>query len=74
MPPKTDAHKKAKVTSSEKRLRDGEHDPLAEELDFNELETVSVGPGWKKVPKHLRGPKHLREAREWLAREGRPAA
>jgi hypothetical protein len=41
-------------------------DPLAEELDFSKLKRVGVGPGWALVPKHLRSPKHLREARAWL--------
>jgi len=52
--------------NSKKRLNDFEHDPLEKELDFNDLVTVSVGPGWALVPKHLRSPKHLREARPWL--------
>ncbi len=52
--------------NSKKRLNDFEHDPLEEELDFEDLVTVSVGPGWAQVPKHLRSPKHLREARAWL--------
>ena len=43
-------------------------DPLAEELDFSKLKRVGLGPGWAQVPKHLRSPKHLREARAWLAR------
>ena len=41
-------------------------DPLAEELDFSKLKRVGLGPGWALVPKHLRSPKHLREARAWL--------
>lgn len=60
---------KTKQKNSKKRLDDFEHDPLAEELDFNNLVTVSVGPGWAQVPKRLRSPKHLREARAWLARK-----
>ncbi len=57
---------KAKQKNSKKRLDDFEHDPLEEELDFKDLVTVAVGPGWALVPKHLRSPKHLREARAWL--------
>ena len=41
-------------------------DPLAEELDFSKLKRVGLGPGWALVPKRLRSPKHLREARAWL--------
>jgi hypothetical protein len=52
--------------NSKKRLNDFEHDPLEKELDFNDLVTVTIGPGWALVPKHLRSPKHLREARAWL--------
>lgn len=59
--------KKAKKNTSvsEDRL-----DPLATELDFNKLERVKLGKGWEQVPKRLRGPKHLREARAWLKRKG----
>ena len=47
-----------------------EHDPLAGELDFkNDLEIVGWGPGWAQVPKRLRSPKHLKEARAWLKRK-----
>jgi len=45
---------------------DDADDPLAEELDFGKLKRVGLGPGWSLVPKHLRSPKHLREARAWL--------
>ena len=55
--------------NSKKQLNDFEHDPLEGKLDFDDLVTVSVGPGWAQVPKHLRSPKHLREARAWLARK-----
>jgi hypothetical protein len=44
-------------------------DPLAEELDFTKLKRLKLGPGWAQVPKRLRGPKHLREARAWLKRK-----
>jgi hypothetical protein len=43
-----------------------DEDPLAEELDFSKLKRVGLGPGWALVPKNLRSPKHLREARAWL--------
>jgi len=52
---------------------DDRHDPLAKELDFTKLERVGLGPGWSQVPKHLRSPKHLREARAWLNRKSRSA-
>jgi len=44
-------------------------DPLADELDFDKLERVKLGKGWEQVPKHLRSPKHLPEARAWLKRK-----
>lgn len=56
--------------NSKKRLSDYEHDPLEKELNFDELETVAVGPGWALVPKHLRSPRHLDEARAWLRKRG----
>jgi hypothetical protein len=45
------------------------HDPLAEELNFDKLELVTYGPGWKKVSARVRSPKHLREAKAKLARK-----
>ncbi len=57
---------KIKRKSIKRKLDDDEHDPLAEELDFKDLKIVGWGPGWALVPKHLRSPKHLREARAWL--------
>jgi len=51
------------------RSFDDRSDPLAEELDFTKLERIKLGPGWAQVPKRLRGPKHLREARAWLKRK-----
>jgi len=63
---------KAKEKNSKKQLDDFEHDPLEEELDFKDLVTVAVGPGWALVPKHLRSPKHLREARAWLRKNTAP--
>jgi hypothetical protein len=45
-------------------------DPLAEELDFTKLKRVGLGPGWALVPKHLRSPKHMDEARAWLRKRG----
>jgi hypothetical protein len=38
-------------------------DPLAEELNFEKLEIVAYGPGWKKKPQRLRGPKSLSDSR-----------
>ena len=48
---------------------DDKHDPLVEELNFDKLEVVAYGPGWKKLPAQARNPKHLREARAKLARK-----
>lgn len=58
--------KKPKKNSN---VLDDRSDPLAEELDFTKLERLKLGPGWAQVPKRLRGPKHLREARAWLKRK-----
>ena len=52
-----------------KSKKSGSHDPLAEELNFEKLEIVAYGPGWKKVPKNSRSPKHLPEARVKLTRK-----
>ena len=52
-----------------KRLAD-EDDPLAKEIDFTKLKRVGLGPGWALVPKHLRSPKHMDEARAWLRKRG----
>ena len=60
---------KTKPKNVEPTLSDWEHDPLEEELDFKDLKIVGWGPGWAQVPKHLRSPKHLREARAWLKRK-----
>jgi hypothetical protein len=51
------------------RMIDDHSDPLAGELDFTKLERIKLGPGWAQLPRHLRGPKHLREARAWLKRK-----
>lgn len=51
------------------RVADDRSDPLADELDFTKLERIKLGPGWAELPKRLRGPKHLREARAWLKRK-----
>ena len=60
---------KTKPKSARKSASD-KHDPLAGELDFkNDLEIVGWGPGWAQVPKRLRSPKHLKEARAWLKRK-----
>lgn len=61
-----EALKKAKKNTSASK---DPLDPLAEELDFNKLERARLGKGWEEVPKRLRGPKHLREARAWLKRK-----
>lgn len=45
-------------------------DPLDEELDFSKLARVKLGKGWEEVPKQLRGPKHLDEARDLVKRKG----
>lgn len=45
------------------------HDPLAEELNFEKLEVVAYGPGWKKTRSNSRGPKFLREDRGKLTRK-----
>ena len=60
---------KRKQPDAGKKLKDAEHDPLAEELDLNDLKIVGLGAGWAQVPKRLRGPKHLLEARAWLKRK-----
>jgi uncharacterized DUF497 family protein len=69
--PKNDVNMKTKRKHSGKRTGETHaHDPLAEELDFkNDLEIVGWGPGWSQVPKRLRSPKHLKEARAWLKRK-----
>jgi len=64
---------KSKRNNAGTKLKDDQHDPLAEDLDFNQMKIVGWGAGWAEVPKRLRGPKHLREARAWLKRKNASA-
>jgi hypothetical protein len=48
---------------------DESNDPLAEELNFDELEIVTYGPGWKKVSARRGGPKLSKQAGPKLTRK-----
>jgi len=42
-----------------KSKKSGSNDPLSEELNFEKLEIVAYGPGWKKKPQYSRSPEPL---------------
>jgi hypothetical protein len=54
---------------TKRKNSDERNDPLAEELNFDELELVAYGPGWKKVSARRGGPKLSKQDGPKLARK-----